>query len=284
MLVTGASTGIGECLVKKLDGLGYRVLGGVRKQTDADRLKAVLSNAFHPIELDVTDPDHIAALRDSLARHCGDHGLTGLINNAGIALGGPIEYIPLDLVRRQFEVNVFGLLAVTQACLPSLRVARGRIVNIGSIAGLATSPLVTPYCMSKHALESLTDGLRLELADAGIQVAVVEPGPVKTPIWEKGMAQMADAERTLPPIAMERYGKKLAFFGKVLAANNDAGVPAELVADAAIHALQSPSPRTRYLIGGQAKVRAFIARYLPDRWGDALIRTALARMEKRLAR
>ncbi|MEZ4457613.1 MAG: SDR family NAD(P)-dependent oxidoreductase [Gemmatimonadales bacterium] len=141
-------------------------------------------------------------------------------------MGGPIEFLPVDEVRRQFEVNVFGLLAVTQAFLPLFRAARGRIVNMGSIAGKSVSPFVGPYCMSKHAVEALTDALRLELADAGIQVSVIEPGAVKTPIWSKGASEFARIDQILPPTALDRYGAKLAFFAKVLEANDRRGVPA----------------------------------------------------------
>lgn len=291
VLVTGASTGIGEAIARRLDQRGYLVVAGVRKPEDGARLRATISDRVHPVQLDVTRSADIEAARASLEALTGSAGLSGLVNNAGIAVGGPIEYLPIDLVRRQFEVNVFGLLAVTQACLPMLRLAKtggrggraGRIVNIGSIAGIATSPMVVPYAMSKHAVEALTDGLRLELADSGIHVAVIEPGAVKTPIWDKGVSMLADAERTLPPIAMERYGRMLRFFGKLLPANNARGIDPDLVADAVVHALEANPPRTRYLVGTDAKIRALIVRLLPDRVGDRLLRRVLARMERRLA-
>ncbi len=282
VLVTGASTGIGETVTQQLASRGYLVIAGVRRPEDGDRLRATLADRVHPLQLDVTRPAEIEAAARSVAALTGAAGLAGLVNNAGIAVGGPLEYVPVDLVRRQFEVNVFGLLAITQAMLPLLRIARGRIVNIGSIAGIATTPMVGPYCMSKHAVEALTDGLRLELADAGIAVAVVEPGAVKTPIWEKGISQLAEAERQFPPIAMERYGRMIRFFGKLLHANNARGTPPDAVADAVVHALEADPPRTRYLIGRDARIRAFITRVLPDRVGDGILRLALARMERRL--
>ena len=280
ILVTGASTGIGETVVRRLDQLGYLVIAGVRQPADAARLRATISPRIQTIELDVTQPEHLERLPGTLAAMTGRRGLDGLVNNAGIAVGGPIEYLPLALVRQQFEVNVFGLLAVTQACLPFLRVARGRIVNIGSIAGISTTPMVTPYCMSKHAVEALTDGLRLELADTGIQVVVVEPGAVKTPIWDKGRSMLADAEGTLPPIALKRYGRRLQLMGKLLQANNLRAVAPDRVADAVVEAIEANPPKTRYLVGADAKIRALIARLLPDWVGDALVRSVLARMEK----
>jgi NAD(P)-dependent dehydrogenase (short-subunit alcohol dehydrogenase family) len=283
VLVTGASTGIGEAVTRRLANHGYRVVAGVRRAEDGERLRATAPDRIVPIRLDVTEPAEVDAAARSISALTGAAGLAGLINNAGIAVGGPLEYVPLDLVRRQFEVNVVGLLAITQAVLPMLRVGRGRIVNVGSIAGKATSPMVGPYCMSKHAVESLTDGLRLELADAGIEVAVIEPGAVKTRIWDKGIAQLAEAERQLPPIAIERYGRTLRFFGKLLQANNERGVSPEEVADAVEHALEAERPRTRYLVGRDARIRALIVKFLPNRMADGILRAVLARLERRLA-
>lgn len=282
VVVTGASTGIGAVAALRLDRLGYRVFAGVRKPEDGDRLRAGGTGRIVPIRLDVTRADEIGAAAAELEEALGTAGLTGLVNNAGIALGGPLEYLDVDLVRRQFEVNVFGLLAVTQAFLPALRRARGRIVNIGSIAGRSVSPFVVPYCMSKHAVEALSDGLRLELAGTGIEVSVIEPGAVKTPIWEKGLEALDDASRTLPPIAHERYGAKLRFFGKLLRYNDERGVPPGAVAEAVVHALEAEPPKTRYLVGRDARIRAFLARVLPDRTGDALLLNVLARLERRL--
>jgi len=283
VLVTGASTGIGAACVSRLDQLGYRVFAGVRKPEDGDRLRSAGSDRIVPIRLDVTRSDEIAAAARTLDEAVGPAGLGGLVNNAGIAIGGPIEYLGVEAVRLQFEVNVFGLLAVTQALLPAIRRARGRIINIGSIAGRSVSPFVVPYCMSKYAVEALTDGLRLELAGTGIEVAVVEPGAVKTPIWDKGLDSLGDATRTLPPIAHERYGAKLKFFGKLLRYNDERGVPPEQVVDAVLHALEADRPRTRYLVGRDARIRAFLGRILPDRAGDALLLSVLARLERRLA-
>ena len=283
MFITGASTGIGKTCALRLDRLGYAVFAGVRKPEDAARLTGLASPRLKPIRIDVTEAADIRAAVAELESVLGESGLGALVNNAGIATGGPIEFVSIDAVRRQFEVNVFGMLAVTQACLPLLRRARGRIVNMGSIAGKSVTPYVVPYTMSKHAVEALTDGLRLELAEAGIEVSVVEPGAVRTPIWDKGTASLAEAQRTLPPIALERYGAKLKFFGKVLAFNNDRGVSPERVADAVVHALQATPPRTRYVVGRDAKIRALITRFLPDRVGDAILRKAMAKLERDLA-
>ena len=283
VFITGASTGIGEACALRLDRLGYTVFAGVRKPEDAARLASLASPRLKTIRIDVTRAAEVAAAAAELEAVLGPAGLGALVNNAGVASGGPLEFVPIDLVRQLFEVNVLGMLAVTQACLPMLRRARGRIVNMGSIAGKSVTPYVVPYTMSKHAVEALTDGLRLELAEAGIEVSVIEPGAVRTPIWDKGKTSLAEAERTLPSIALERYGAKLKFFGKVLAHNNERGVSPERVADAVVAALQATPPRTRYLVGRDAKVRALITRFLPDRIGDALLRKAMARLERDLA-
>jgi len=283
VLVTGASTGIGAATARRLDRLGHLVFAGVRRAEDGERLRGEASERLRPLLLDVTRQDQIDAAARAIEAVSGSRGLAGLVNNAGVAVGGPIEFVPLDQIRHQFEVNVFGLLAVTQACLPLLRRASGRIVNIGSIAGRAVAPFGVPYGMSKYAVEALTDGLRLELAEAGIRVAVIEPGAVRTPIWEKGLAALGQVEKTFPPVALERYGSRLAFLGKLLAANNDRGVPPEEVADAVVHALESDHPKTRYLVGNDARIRALIARFLPDRVGDAIVHGALRRMERNLS-
>ncbi len=283
VLVTGASTGIGETIALRLDRLGYLVFAGVRKPEDGRRLQAAASPRLVPLQLDVTKPAEIAAAVAEIAAVVGPRGLAGLVNNAGVAGGGPIEFVPVDAVRRIFEVNVFGLLAVTQACLPMLRQARGRVVNVGSIAGRAVSPMVVPYGMSKHAVEALTDGLRLELGEAGIRASVIEPGAVKTPIWDKGVEALEEAKRTLPAEALERYGAKLQVFGKVLARLNARGVSPDLVADAIVHALEADRPKTRYLVGTDAKIRAWISRFLPNRLADHLVLGAVRRMEADLS-
>lgn len=282
VLVTGASTGIGAACALELDRQGFTVFAGVRKTSDADRLRSGASSRLEPIALDVTDADQIVAAISQIGARVGSAGLAGLVNNAGVAGGGPLEVVPLAEVRRLFEVNVFGLLAVTQAAIPLLRKARGRIVNIGSIAGKTVTPFVAPYSMSKFAVEALTDGLRLELAPEGIEVVVIEPGAVRTPIWQKGLDALASAT-PMPPDAEARYGAKLRFLGKLLELNDRRGVLPEAVVDAVVDALRAERPRTRYLVGTDAKLRATLTRFLPDRVTDRLIRSALARLERKLA-
>ncbi|WP_456426505.1 SDR family oxidoreductase, partial [Rhodocaloribacter sp.] len=188
VVITGASTGIGKACALDLDARGFAVFATVRRAEDAKALEAEASPRLRTLFLDVTDAASIAAAAETVAGSVGEAGLHGLVNNAGIAMAGPLEGMPLDAFRRQFEVNVTGQVAVTQAFLPLLRKARGRIVNMGSIGGISVLPFVGAYCASKFAFEALTDSLRMELAPWGIEVVIVEPGSVATPIWGKGEA------------------------------------------------------------------------------------------------
>ena len=199
VVVTGASTGIGEATALHLRELGFDVRAGVRKDEDAERLRVARG---HAAALDVTDADSIA----SAAAEVGDAPLAGLVNNAGIAVSAPLEFVPIDELRRQLEVNVVGQVAVTQAFLPALRRGRGRIVNVSSIGGRIALPLAGPYAASKFALEAVSDSLRREVAQFGIEVSVVEPGGVKTPIWKKGTETAEQIAADLPPEAGQLYG------------------------------------------------------------------------------
>jgi NAD(P)-dependent dehydrogenase (short-subunit alcohol dehydrogenase family) len=257
VLVTGSSTGIGEACALRFVQLGARVLAGVRTEGDAPP-------GTEEVLLDVTDPAAIAAAAANVDR------LDGLVDNAGIAIAAPLEHLPLEELRRQLEVNVVGQLAVTQAFLPALRAARGRIVIIGSIAGKSALPFLGAYAMSKHALEAMADSLRVELATEGMHVALVEPGTIATPIWTKPQRNADE----LPTEAMERYGARIASFRAVAAKRAGKAGPPELVVRAIEHALTSDRPKTRYLVGRDAKIRATIER-LPDRLRDRLLMKAL---------
>src|SRR3954471_419193 len=197
VLVTGASSGIGRATALELARRGATVLAGVRDPADGE----ALGPSVIPLRLDVTDAGHVAAAGEEAARR----GLDALVNNAGIAVTGPLEYLPLDELRRQLEVNAVAQLAVTQACLPALRASRGRIVNMSSISGRMALPLYGPYAASKYALEALSDSLRLELRGTGVDVVLIEPGAIRTPIWERGIRAADALWDALPPVARERY-------------------------------------------------------------------------------
>lgn len=272
VLVTGASSGIGEACANHLADLGFNVFAGVRKQADAER---VAGDRIEAVIIDVTDNASVHAAAATVRAAVGNGGLAGLVNNAGIGTGGPIEFIPLDDFERTLDVNVMGVVRTTQAFLPLLRLARGRVVKISSIGGRVALPLVGPYAASKFAVEGLSDSLRRELRPWGMHVALIEPGTVTTPIWEKTQNYTADVETNAPSGLRERYGEVLDRISTELEKNKTAGVPPSEVAEAVAHALTAAKPKTRYLVGRDAKVRARVAAIMPDRMMDAAIARAV---------
>jgi NAD(P)-dependent dehydrogenase (short-subunit alcohol dehydrogenase family) len=271
VVITGASTGIGEACALHLDELGFRVFAGVRKRADGEALKGRASERLAPVPLDVTDERTIAAAVETVADAAGDMGLVGLVNNAGIAVAGMLEFLPLAMLRNQLEVNVLGPIAVTQAFLPLLRKAPGRVVNIGSNSGLLSTPFLGAYCASKFALEALTDALRLELRPWGIKVSIIEPGNIQTPIWEKSSAAAKQLLEGLPRQAHELYGTAIAAVRKAAEKSAASAIPPGAVARAVTHALTAKRPKTRYRVGTDATFQAQLARYVPDRMRDAII-------------
>ena len=271
VVITGASTGIGAACARHLDRIGFTVLAGVRRTADGDALQAQASARLQPIVLDVTDAASIEQARRTVAGLVGPRGVAGLVNNAGIAVAGPLETVPIADLRRQFEVNVIGQVAVTQAFLPLLREGRGRIVNMGSIAGRAAMPVMGPYSASKFALEALTDALRLEVQQWGVQVSIVEPGAIATPIWTKSGAKAEELETATPEAMKTLYAGVIAGVRARVAEAAARAIPPEAVAQAVEHALTAARPKTRYLVGRDAKVRALMVKLLPDRWSDRLM-------------
>jgi NAD(P)-dependent dehydrogenase (short-subunit alcohol dehydrogenase family) len=271
VVVTGASTGIGYACALHLDRLGFRVFAGVRKVEDGERLQQAASLRLVPLTIDVTDAASIAAAAAEVERATGSDGLAGLVNNAGIALTGPLEFIEVDRLRRQFEVNFFGQIAVTQAFLPTIRRGGGRIVNMSSMAGRVAPPFYGPYTASKHALEAASDSLRGELAPWGIHVALVEPGAIDTPIWEKGLGEAHEAINALSPAARERYGEVMQTVLQDVEGQGTRGIPTEAVSEAVVHALTAKRPRIRYVVGRDAIIATTARRFLPDRLMDRLL-------------
>jgi NAD(P)-dependent dehydrogenase (short-subunit alcohol dehydrogenase family) len=264
VLITGASTGIGEQCALDLAGLGFEVFAGVRRAEDGEALKAKARGRLEPLILDVTDPGTIEAARDFIDRRAGGSGMAGLVNNAGIVVAGPLEFVPLDELRRQLEVNVVGQIAVTRAFLPMIRAARGRIVNIGSIGGRMAVPFMGCYGMSKFAMEALSDVLRMELKPWGIHVSLIEPGAVKTPIWRKSRDEGTAGRAVMGPAMEKLYGRQIDRLLKVTANMEGKGVPPEEVSRVVIDALTSERPRTRYIVGREARAQALMRRILPD--------------------
>jgi NAD(P)-dependent dehydrogenase (short-subunit alcohol dehydrogenase family) len=270
VVITGASTGIGAACALYLAARNVRVFAGVRNAADGAALSAQNAAWITPVQIDVTDRASIAAAADNIRALAGAGGLGGLVNNAGVAIGGPLEALPLDAIRRQFEVNVIGPVAMTQALLPQLRQGRGRIVNIGSIAGRVSLPFVGPYSMSKSAVDAMTTALRLELDMWGIDVSLIEPGAIATPFWKKSNDTAGALQSTPEHAAWSLYAEQLDGMRSVVADVERHAISATAVARAVVHALTARRPKPRYLVGIDARVHACLAAMLPQRAQDAL--------------
>ncbi len=271
VLITGASTGIGRATTLRLATSGWTVLAGVRKIEDGEALAADGGERVVPIVLDVTDPAQVAGAVERVNEHGGR--LDALVNNAGIGYGGPLELIPIGDLRHQLEVNVLGPVALTQALLPALRRARGRVVLVSSIGGRVAMAFTAPYAASKHALEAIGDALRVELRSSHVQVALIEPGAVATPIWDKSRAQGDGL--SVPPELLAQYGHVPGAMDKVLHDTERRGVPPEQVASAIEHALTARRMKARYVIGRDARAMLIAKRLLPDHVFDRVARRAL---------
>lgn len=275
-VITGASTGIGAACALRLDARGYRVFAGVRGEADGARLEGMASSRLRRLMLDVTVEDSVASAAQSVADVVGEEGIQGLVNNAGIVLVGPMECLPVNELRRQFETNVVGPIAVTQRFLPLLRKGAGRVVNMGSITGRIAPPFLGPYGASKHALRALTDVLRMELRPWGIEVSLVEPGAVRTPIWEKSRDSAEALLAHYPEDTQRLYDGALDALRSVgMARISRMGIPAEKVAAVVERALVASRPKARYLVGLDARLQALAARLVPDRLRDRIVRKVM---------
>jgi len=274
VVVTGSSTGIGEACTHYLNDRGFQVFATVRNQSDGDRLVKTASSGLVPLLVDVTEKTTIVEAAKTVSREVGNRGLAGLVNNAGVVVGGPLELIPIDRLRMQLEVNLLGQVAVTQAFAPLLRQARGRIVNMSSISGRIASPMIGPYAISKFALEAFSDSLRRELFPWGITVSVVEPGAISTPIWEKSIDRVDYVLEEMPRETRELYGASIDEARSAAVKMSENAIPTTEVAKAVHHALTASRPRTRYLVGKDARVIATLAWLLPDRTMDWIMRRA----------
>ena len=270
IFVTGASTGIGRACVAHLVAAGHIVFAGVRKQSDADSIRHEFGDRAVPVIVDVIDAGQISAAAVQIAAVTGAAGLAGLVNNAGVALGGPLEFLPIETWRSQIEVNVIGQVAVTKEMLPLLRQGRGRVVFIGSIGGRVATPLMGPYNASKFALEGISEALGHELRPFGLEVALVEPGAIKTDIWEKGRTQAAAFETELGDEAKTMYAPFIERIRKLIERQDRMGIDPLRVAKVVERALFTAKPKRRYLVGPDAKVTGVLSRVLPDRALDAL--------------
>lgn len=270
-MVTGASTGIGRATAIELDRIGFRVFAGVRKDSDAESIRGEGSERLEPLTIDVTDEASVASAAGSVAEKIGDAGLAGLVNNAGIVVAGPLEALPLDDLRRQLEVNVVAQVGVTQALLPALRTARGRVVLMSSVGGRLSIPFMAPYHASKWGLEAIGDALRLELKPWGIDVVIVEPGAIATPFWQKGQDTADELEGKMDTAVRDLYGEQMEAVRGAARKSEAEGIAPERVAEVVSEALTSERPKTRYLVGRDAKLNARVRRIVPDRLFDRLI-------------
>jgi NAD(P)-dependent dehydrogenase (short-subunit alcohol dehydrogenase family) len=267
-VVTGASTGIGRATALRLARAGGRVFAGVRKEADAESLRAEGLASLEPIFLDVGNGASIEAAAKHVADALGGEGLAGLVNNAGINMGGPLEFVDLDGLREVFEVNTVGQIAVTQAFLPLLRAAQGRIVFVTSIGGKVSGPIIGPYTASKHALEALGDALRVELAPWGLHVAIVEPGAIATEIFGKARQRKSEMIVEMSEEARRHYEGMADAVVDSFSKMEKQALPPDKVAEVIEHALTAARPKTRYLVGVDAKAQAAMGWLLPDRLFD----------------
>lgn len=269
ILVTGASTGIGRALALRLDALGFRVFAAVRKE--ADQASFPEGARLTPIRLDVTDARSIAAARAAIAASLGDDGLFGLINNAGLSFRAPLEFVPLEELRALFEVNVFGALAVTQAFLPLLRRAKGRVVNISSFTATSITPFHGPYSSSKATLNALSEALRLELKPLGVDVAVMVVGGVRTPLWEKAADATERIVRQLPAERLAPYAERQRAAFEYFRRRGTAGLTPEAAADLIARSLTDARPKRNYFVGCDAVFYHWLNFVLRGRLRDFVI-------------
>jgi len=279
VLISGASTGIGKALSLNLDRHGYQVFAGVRNPRDAEALTKQASSWLIPVILDVTIPDTINAARAEISSKTGGE-LFCLVNNAGISVNGPLEFIPLQDFRQQMEVNLVGQLSLTQACMPLLRQGKGRVIFVSSVNGRLAVPFLGPYAASKAALISISDTLRLELAPWSIPVSVLIVGSVQTPIWEKAARTAGEVRRRMPPEATQLYFQAAKRSGESYRRVGRGGMKPEEVAMTTRRLMEKKRPNAYILIGRDALLYELMVKLLPIRLRDWLVRRSMGLLKK----
>ena len=279
VLITGTSSGIGEACALELHERGFRVFAGVRREEDGQRLVSQSSDRLVPVRLDITNQEDIERATETIQLQNEGTGLYGLVNNAGYAFACPLEFIPIEKLRHQLEVNLIGQVALTQAMLPMLRASKGRIVNVNSLSGYVAGPYVGPYAASKHAFNAVSDSFRLELRNLGVKVIQIIPGDIKTPIWEKSKNtaqglrdEIADeiGER-LPQDVRDCYANDVKAMTAATTRFAEKALPVTRVVNAVSHSLCSRRPKSRYVVGARAWGAVRLLRFLPDGWRDWII-------------
>jgi NAD(P)-dependent dehydrogenase (short-subunit alcohol dehydrogenase family) len=271
ILITGTSTGIGRATALHLDKRGYKVFAGVRKDEDGKALKREASENLVPLMIDMNDTDSMENAFKQVSTFAGSEGLAGLMNNAAIPMGGPLEFFDPDQLQKGLQVNLLGHIRMIQLFLPLIRKKKGRIINIGSIGGIFPAPFTAPYSASKAAMHALTHALRRELLPEGIHVVLIIPGNIKTSIWKK----VQDSTKAASPAVEARYGSALESMEKLTKKMSSQGIPPESVAKVVEKALTLKRPKPTYIVGTDAKLQKIAAVVLPNRWIDRLFLFAL---------
>jgi NAD(P)-dependent dehydrogenase (short-subunit alcohol dehydrogenase family) len=274
VFISGSSSGIGEACALGLDERGYDVFAGVRNEEDGKSLCQRASQRLQPVIVDITNPDQIKTAFETVRQTLGEKPLVGLINNAGISVGGPLEFVPIDRLRHILEVNLIGHISVSQLFISLLRKSQGRIINVGSVSGIFASPLMGPYCASKYAMEAISDVMRRELKPWNIKVSVLEPGIIATKIWGKASIQAERAIKEAPEEVLHLYGSLIEHVQKHVKDIDKKAQSPEVVVRAVIHALTARRPKTRYLIGPRAKPQKVMS-WLPDNIQDRIVASFL---------
>ncbi|MBI5843629.1 MAG: SDR family oxidoreductase [Deltaproteobacteria bacterium] len=271
VLITGTSTGIGRATALHLDKLGYTVFAGVRKDEDAKALKREASENLVPLMIDMNDTDSMESAFKQVSKFTGSEGLAGLVNNAGIPMGGPLEFFNPDELQKGLQVNLLGHIRMIQLFLPLIRKRKGRIVNLGSIGGIFPAPFTAPYSASKAAMHALTHALRRELLPEGIHVVLIIPGNIKTSIWKKVQDGTKPASHSVEAL----YGSALRSMEKLTKEMGSQGIPPEGVAKIVEKALILKRPKPVYIVGTDAILQSIAAAVLPKRWIDRMLLFAL---------
>jgi NAD(P)-dependent dehydrogenase (short-subunit alcohol dehydrogenase family) len=271
VLITGTSTGIGKATALHLDKLGYRVFASIRNESDADALRAQAPERLTPFFLDVTDAESILKAKHEISTLVGEQGLSGVVNNAGVSFATPLEFVDLDSLRLLFEVNVFGLLAITKAMLPLVRKAHGKIINVSSDSTFVVAPFHGPYSASKLAVNGFSDALRRELAPFGVQVSVIIAGSIDTPIWEKAAKLTVQTMRHQASEVDALYGKSFKKLAEVFMQIGRHGITPNSVARVIASALAAKQARHYYLVGRDAHFLSIIKSVTPEAWKDRMV-------------
>jgi NAD(P)-dependent dehydrogenase (short-subunit alcohol dehydrogenase family) len=274
VFISGSSSGIGEACALGLDERGYDVFAGVRNEEDGRSLCQRASERLQPVIVDITNPEQIKTAFETVRQALGEKPLVGLINNAGISVGGPLEFVPIDRLRHILEVNLIGHISVSQLFISLLRKSQGRIINVGSVAGIFASPILGPYCASKYAIEAISDVMRRELKPWNIKVSLLEPGIIDTKIWGKGRTHAEQELKEAPEELLHLYEPLINRIRKLAEESEKNAQSPEVVVKAVVHALTANRPKTRYRMGPKARLQKVIS-WLPDNIQDRMIASFL---------